>query len=164
MVKGLKNAYLVHFSSLLFWFHCRVCNYLKCSSSLSQSLWWGQTKGKKTFLGQNLFHALYIILIVAQLYAFCYCYLDFWVDHYVPDSRDTSHRYQYLSILSAPTGRGVRYIDEKLSKADKSEFLKLSATYLYRKIRKLKLSKNYRYRKKHQIWFYKYMKIQSIRN
>ena len=36
MVKGLKNAYLMHFLSLLFWFHCRVCFYLKCSSSLSQ--------------------------------------------------------------------------------------------------------------------------------
>ena len=47
--------------------------------------------------------------------------------------------------------RGVRYIDEKLSKADKSVFLKLSATYRYRKMEVLKLSKNYRYRKMHQI-------------
>ena len=30
--------------------------------------------------------------------------------------------------------RGVRYIDEKLLKADKSVFLKLSATYRYRKL------------------------------
>ena len=48
-------------------------------------------------------------------------------------------------------GRGGRYIDEKLSKADKSVFLKLSATYRYRKMEILKLSKNYRYRKMHQI-------------
>ena len=54
--------------------------------------------------------------------------------------------------------RGVRYIDEKLSKADKSLFLKLSATYRYRKIKNLKLSKNYRYRKMHQIWSDKYIK------
>merc|ERR1719239_80430 len=46
--------------------------------------------------------------------------------------------------------RGVRYIDEKLSKADKLIFLKLSSTY--------------RYRKMHQIWSDKYMKSQSIRN
>ena len=60
--------------------------------------------------------------------------------------------------------RGVRYIDEKLSKADKSVFLKLSATYRYRKMEILNLSKNYRYRKMHQIWSDKYMKSQSIRN
>ena len=47
--------------------------------------------------------------------------------------------------------RGGRYIDEKLSKADKSVFLKLLATYRYRKIEILKLSKNYRYQKMHQI-------------
>ena len=47
--------------------------------------------------------------------------------------------------------RGGRYIDEKLSKADKSIFLKLSATYRYRKMEILILSKNYRYRKVHQI-------------
>ena len=40
--------------------------------------------------------------------------------------------------------RGGRYIDEKLSKADKSVFLKLSATYRYRKMEILKLSKKYR--------------------
>ena len=60
--------------------------------------------------------------------------------------------------------RGGRYIDEKLSKADKSVFLKLSATYRYRKMEILKLSKTYRYRKMHQIWSDKYMKSQSIRN
>ena len=60
--------------------------------------------------------------------------------------------------------RGVRYIDEKLSKADKSVFLKLSATYRYRKMEIWKLSKTYRYRKMHQIWSDKYMKSQSIRN
>ena len=60
--------------------------------------------------------------------------------------------------------RGGRYIDKKLSKADKSAFLKLSATYRYRKMEILKLSKNDRYRKMHQIWFNKYMKSQSIRN
>ena len=59
--------------------------------------------------------------------------------------------------------RGVRYIDEILSKADKSVFLKLSATYRYRKMEILKLSKNYRYRKMHQIWSDKYMKSISIR-
>ena len=48
-------------------------------------------------------------------------------------------------------GRGVRYIDEKLSKADKSVYLILSATYRYRKMEILKLSKNYRDRKMHQI-------------
>ena len=46
--------------------------------------------------------------------------------------------------------RGGRYIDEKLSKADRPVFLKLSATYRYRKMEVLKLSKNYRYRKMHQ--------------
>ena len=61
------------------------------------------------------------------------------------------------------SSRGVRYIDEKLSKADKSVFLKLSATYRYRKMEILKLSKNYRYRKMHQIWSDKYMKSISIR-
>ena len=48
-------------------------------------------------------------------------------------------------------GRGGRYIYEKLSKADKSVFLKLSANYRYRKVEILNLSKNYRYRKMHQI-------------
>ena len=47
--------------------------------------------------------------------------------------------------------RGGRYIEEKLSKADKLVFLKLSANYRYRKMEILKLSKNYRYRKMHQI-------------
>ena len=47
--------------------------------------------------------------------------------------------------------RGGRYIDEKLSKADKAAFLKLSATYRNRKMEILKLSNNYRYRKMHQI-------------
>ena len=47
--------------------------------------------------------------------------------------------------------RGGRYIDGKLSKADKSAFLKLSATYRYRKMEILKLSKNYRYWKMHHI-------------
>ena len=60
--------------------------------------------------------------------------------------------------------RGVRYINEKLSKADKSVFLKLTATYRYQKMEILKLSKTYRYRKMHQIWSDKYMKSQSIRN
>ena len=59
--------------------------------------------------------------------------------------------------------RGVRYIDKKLSKADKSMFLKLSANYRYRKMEILKLSKTYRYRKMHQIWSDKYMKSQRIR-
>ena len=48
-------------------------------------------------------------------------------------------------------GRGGRYIDDKLSKADKSVFLKSSATYRYRKMEVLKLWKDYRYRKMHQI-------------
>ena len=61
------------------------------------------------------------------------------------------------------SSRGGRYIDEKLSKADKSVFLKLSATYRYRKMEILRLSKNYRYRKMHQIWSDKYMKSISIR-
>ena len=47
--------------------------------------------------------------------------------------------------------RGGRYIDEKLSKADKSVPPKLLATYRYRKMEILKLSNNYRYRKMHQI-------------
>ena len=33
MVKGLKNAYLMHFPSLHSWFRCSACFYLKCSSS-----------------------------------------------------------------------------------------------------------------------------------
>ena len=60
--------------------------------------------------------------------------------------------------------RGVRYIDENSSKADKSAFLKLSATNRYRKIFFLKLSKNYWFQKMHQIWSDNYMKSQSIRN
>ena len=36
MVKGLKNAYLMHFPSLHSWFRCSVCFYLKCSSSHNQ--------------------------------------------------------------------------------------------------------------------------------
>ena len=58
---------------------------------------------------------------------------------------------QLLVNFVPAAGRGGRYIDEKLSKADKSAFLKLSATYRYRKMEVLKLSKNYRYRKMHQI-------------
>ena len=58
---------------------------------------------------------------------------------------------KYIYHLLAPQSRGGRYINEKLSKADKSVFLKLSATYRYRKMEVLKLSKNYRYRKMHQI-------------
>ena len=56
-----------------------------------------------------------------------------------------------FEIFSQPTAKGGRYIDEKLLKADKSAFLKLSATYRYRKMEILKLSQNYRYRKMHQI-------------
>ena len=61
-----------------------------------------------------------------------------------------------LTNTSAPmsrgnTGRGGRYIDEKLSKADKSVFLKISATYRNRKMEILKLSKNYQSQKMHQI-------------
>ena len=36
MVRGLKNAYLLHFSVLPSWFNCRVCYYLQYSFSLSQ--------------------------------------------------------------------------------------------------------------------------------
>ena len=54
-------------------------------------------------------------------------------------------------VRAATMSRGGRYIDEKLSKADKSVFLKLSAIYRYRKMEIVKLSKNYRYRKMHQI-------------
>ena len=36
MVKGLKNAYLMHFPSLHSLFRCSVCFYLKCSSSHNQ--------------------------------------------------------------------------------------------------------------------------------
>ena len=61
----------------------------------------------------------------------------------LPGSFDSVHR----PVIA----RGGRYIDEKLSKADKSVFLKLSANYRYRKMEILKLSKNYRYRKMHQI-------------
>ena len=50
-----------------------------------------------------------------------------------------------------PVNRGGRYIDENFLKADKSVFLKLSATYRFQKMKNLKLSKNYRYRKLHQI-------------
>ena len=46
MVRGLKNAYLMHFSSLHSWFHCRVCYYLQCSSSISQGV---KQRVKKTF-------------------------------------------------------------------------------------------------------------------
>ena len=53
-------------------------------------------------------------------------------------------------MMKVVVSRGVRYIDEKLSKANKSVFRKLSATYRYRKMEILKLSKNYRYRKMHQ--------------
>ena len=63
-------------------------------------------------------------------------------------------RVQEISVARDQTSteaRGGRYIDEKLSKADKSVFLKLSAIYRYRKMEILKLSKNYRYRKMHQI-------------
>ena len=56
-----------------------------------------------------------------------------------------------LSFVEPTIVRGGRYIDEKSSKANKSAFLKLSATYRYQKMEILKLSKNYRYRKMHQI-------------
>ena len=36
MVKGLVNAYLMHFPSLHSWFRCSVRYYLKCSSSHNQ--------------------------------------------------------------------------------------------------------------------------------
>ena len=62
------------------------------------------------------------------------------------------NHFEFLKLCPlSGTPRGGRYIDEKLSKADKSVFLKLSATYRYRKMEILKLSKNYRYRKMHQI-------------
>ena len=56
MVKGLKNTYLMHFSSLPSWFHCRVCYYLQCSSSLSQRV---KQRVKKLFFCQNLFQLMY---------------------------------------------------------------------------------------------------------
>ena len=76
------------------------------------------------------------------------------------DAEPFLYKPKYISIPL----RGVRYIDEILSKADKTVFLKLSATYRYRVMEILKLSKTYRYRKMHQIWSDKYMKSQSIRN
>ena len=76
----------------------------------------------------------------AKPWSFCLIYISHWI---------------FLATLVAlhftPVSRGGRYIDEKLSKADKSVFLKLSATYRYRKMKFLKLSKNYRYRKMTQI-------------
>ena len=56
MVKGLKNAYLMHFSSLPSRFCCSVCYYLQCSCSLSQRV---KQRVKKLFFGQNLFQLLY---------------------------------------------------------------------------------------------------------
>ena len=67
-----------------------------------------------------------------------------------PGLQDRRETFQLCHKEPSPC-RGVRYIDEILSKADKSVFLKLSATYRYRKMKILKLSKNYRYRKMHQI-------------
>ena len=60
--------------------------------------------------------------------------------------------YKNSRFAQLPLARGGRYINEKLSKADKLVFLKLSANYRYRKMEILKLSKNYRYRKMHQIY------------
>ena len=56
MVKGLKNAYLMHFSSLPSRFCCSVCYYLQCSCSLSQRV---KQRVKKLFFGQNLFQLMY---------------------------------------------------------------------------------------------------------
>ena len=50
MVKGLKNAYLMHFSSSHSWFRCSVCYYLQCLSSLNQRV---NQRVKKTFFFQN---------------------------------------------------------------------------------------------------------------
>ena len=66
-----------------------------------------------------------------------------------------------LHLQQWPSIKGVQYIDDKLLKADKSVFLKLFATYRYRKIKILKLSKNYRYQKMHKIWSDKNMKHYS---
>ena len=46
----------MHFSSLPSWFHCRVCYYLQCSSSLSQGV---KQRVKKLCFGQNLFQLMY---------------------------------------------------------------------------------------------------------
>ena len=56
MVKGLKNAYLMHFPSLHSWFRCSVCFYLKCSSSHNQRV---IQRVKKLFFCQNLFQLMY---------------------------------------------------------------------------------------------------------
>ena len=56
MVKGLKNAYLMHFPSLHSWFRCSVCFYLKCSSSHNQRV---IQRVKKHFVCQNLFQIMY---------------------------------------------------------------------------------------------------------
>ena len=56
MVKGLKNAYLMHFPSLHSWFRCRVCFYLKCSSSHNKRV---IQRVKKHFFCQNLFQLMY---------------------------------------------------------------------------------------------------------
>ena len=56
MVKGLKNAYLMHFPSLHSWFRCSVCFYLKCSSSHNQRV---IQRVKKHFFCQNLFQITY---------------------------------------------------------------------------------------------------------
>ena len=58
-------------------------------------------------------------------------------------------------------GRGGRYYRKKLSIADKSAFLKLSANYRYRKTDIWELSKNYRYRKM-CIQFHPINSIESI--
>ena len=56
MVKGLKNAYLMHFPSLHSWFRRSVCFYLKCSSSHNQRV---IQRVKKHFFCQNLFQIMY---------------------------------------------------------------------------------------------------------
>ena len=72
----LKNAYLMHFSSLGSRFHCRVCYYLKCSFSLNQV---GSTEVKQISFCQNLFQLMYnhrqsiCMCVCICIYIFIFC-------------------------------------------------------------------------------------------
>ena len=65
MVKGLKNAYLMHFSSLHSWFRCHVC-FTICNAHLHSAK--GSKKGQKTFFFAKICFISCIIINRSHMY------------------------------------------------------------------------------------------------
>ena len=128
MVKGLKNAYLMHFSSLLFWFLCRVCYYLKCSSFfLSTYIYGGKIRIKRMYArGHYKSAQIFTVLVDCSLLASLLFF--FWQDRCHSARHFNSHAGVQLHVTIAWVTSG--YIDtDKLVNID--WFTQIHAEYFH---------------------------------